>query len=179
MRLFLPLSACYPSHMDHMVLLLRRYVDEQDACLAEVLAGRGYARPKLWESAENAYSLEGIGPEDKYGVIKDVQVREPGVISCNILRWQLQVTHVLTFLSCLHRMISTMIRRHKPCLSYCKWLYHLHMYALLFTFFFSAAYDVARSPEQSMQRSIQTSSRLDGIQGPENIRPDQKAKMGM
>jgi hypothetical protein len=53
----------------------RHYVDDQDACLVEALAGRGFARPKLWETAENAYSLEGIGPEDKYGVIKDVQVR--------------------------------------------------------------------------------------------------------
>ena len=57
----------------------RRFVDEQDATLWTLKAEQGklpgsYTRPKLWETAENAQALDWIGPEDGFGVTKDVQV---------------------------------------------------------------------------------------------------------
>jgi hypothetical protein len=54
--------------------LCRKYVDEADAAVADLIAGRTFRRPKIWEPPLNAWTLEGIGPQDKYGVMKEVHV---------------------------------------------------------------------------------------------------------
>ncbi|KAI8473771.1 MAG: hypothetical protein J3K34DRAFT_497953 [Monoraphidium minutum] len=57
----------------------RHFVDEAEAALWTLKAEQGqlpggYERPKLWQTPANAQALEWIGPEDAYGVTKDVQV---------------------------------------------------------------------------------------------------------
>lgn len=49
-------------------------MDEADAAVAHLIAGRTFRRPKIWEPPLNAWTLEGIGPQDKYGVMKEVHV---------------------------------------------------------------------------------------------------------
>lgn len=49
-------------------------MDEADAAVADLIAGRTFRRPKIWEPPLNAWTLEGIGPQDKYGVMKEVHV---------------------------------------------------------------------------------------------------------
>ncbi len=60
----------------------RRFVDEGEAALWTLKAEQGktstYRRPRLWSTAENKQSLEWIGPEDEYGVTKEVQVARAG-----------------------------------------------------------------------------------------------------
>jgi hypothetical protein len=55
-------------------VVCRAYVDESDAAVAELTAKKTFSRPHLWETAENADSLEGIGPMDRFGLTKEVQV---------------------------------------------------------------------------------------------------------
>lgn len=55
-------------------------MDEQDATIWALKQEQGklpgrYQRPKLWETADNAQALDWIGPEDRFGVTKDIQVR--------------------------------------------------------------------------------------------------------
>lgn len=57
----------------------RRFVDEQEAALWTLKSEKGqlpggFVRPKVWETAGNAQALEWIGPEDRFGVTKEVQV---------------------------------------------------------------------------------------------------------
>jgi hypothetical protein len=52
----------------------RAYADESDAAVAELTAKKTFSRPQLWETAENADSFEGIGPMDRFGLTKEVQV---------------------------------------------------------------------------------------------------------
>lgn len=42
--------------------------------MAELTAKKTFSRPQLWETAENADSFEGIGPLDRFGLTKEVQV---------------------------------------------------------------------------------------------------------
>jgi hypothetical protein len=67
----------------HMHHVHRRFVDEQEAALWTLKAETGqlpgsFSRPKVWETAANKQALEWIGPEDGYGVTKDVQARVDG-----------------------------------------------------------------------------------------------------
>jgi hypothetical protein len=56
----------------------RQFVDEEETALwaSKAETGQlpgGFTRPAAWETAGNAEALRGIGPEDPYGVTKDVQ----------------------------------------------------------------------------------------------------------
>lgn len=46
-------------------VLFRAIVSEADAAIAHLVAEKTYRRPQLWEVAENADRLEGIGAKDK------------------------------------------------------------------------------------------------------------------
>lgn len=45
--------------------MLRTLVNESDAAVAHLVAEKTYKRPHIWEVAENAERLEGIGSHDR------------------------------------------------------------------------------------------------------------------
>lgn len=49
-------------------------MNEGEATIASITARKTFKRPALWETPDNAYSLEGIGPMDRFGVTREVQV---------------------------------------------------------------------------------------------------------
>jgi hypothetical protein len=52
----------------------RAYVDESEAAVAELTAKKTFSRQQLWDTAENADSFDGIGPMDRFGLTKELQV---------------------------------------------------------------------------------------------------------
>jgi hypothetical protein len=65
------------------VHLSRRFINSEAAALWTLKAQQGrlpdrFRRPQVWETAGNAQALDRIGPDDKFGVTKEVQVRLGG-----------------------------------------------------------------------------------------------------
>lgn len=66
-------ALCTPTG-DAVCCARRAYGDEAEATVAELKTKNNYTRPQLWQTPDNAYSLEGIGPMDRFGVTKQVHV---------------------------------------------------------------------------------------------------------